>query len=439
MIARVLVVFSLASCSLVADLDEPNDLVLEGLAITPGVLSPRFDPAITRYEAALPLTGDVTIVATPSNGVAQVAIDGLVTSEQAVIQVRPGRQTIRVSVTSPTGLATTYTIDATIAGLQFEPEKQTTLLGTVEDVTSADVDRDGNVDLVVGQNTGYQIALGNGDGTFRVGPIVAGPRTTGIAVGDIDADTQLDVALAQNGNLQVARGRGDGTFDVAQNISPVAAIEVAIGELTGDTHADLAVTGTASVQVFAGASTTSFTELAPFPIDANPRSLALYDAAGTPSTVQDLVAVHPERNRVSLLRNSTNGINFAVMPLDFTAPVAVVPIEMNDDDRVDLALAFGTRAGTHYTPTQDTLPDLFVELGSPAVALAAADLDGAGAPELVVVTMADLVILFDGSIPVHYPIEKTHAVLAGDFNNDGQGDIALVMTGKLGVMLGVKP
>ena len=430
---------SLASCSIVADFDEPNELVLERLTIDPGVLTPPFDPQITQYEAALPLTGDVTIVATPSNGVAQLTIDGQATGDQAVLRVRPGRQTIRISLASPTGRVTTYTLDATIAGPQFEPPKPTTLLGTVEAVTSADLDRDGNLDLVVAQNTGYQTALGNGDGTFVVGPVVAGPRTTGIAVGDIDADTHLDVALAQNGNLQVARGRGDGTFEAARNIAPSAAIEVAIGELTGDAHADLAVAGGASVQVFAGTSTTSFIELAPFPVDANPRSLALYDAAGTTSTVQDLVVVHPTSDRVSLLRNNSNGVNFGLLPLDLADPVAVVPIEMNADDRVDLALALGTRAGTHYTPARDVMPDLFLELGSPAVALAAAELDGTGAPEIVVVTMTDLVILFGGAIPVHYPIEEAREVLAGDFNNDGQTDIALVMTGKVSVMLGVKP
>jgi hypothetical protein len=76
-----------------------------------------------------------------------------------------------------------------------------------------------NLDLTVTQEFGgtsqIQILLGNGDGTFRLGPTYpVGPSPISVAVADFNGDHKLDLAVAENGGIGVGvfLGNGDGTF-----------------------------------------------------------------------------------------------------------------------------------------------------------------------------------------------------------------------------------
>lgn len=91
---------------------------------------------------------------------------------------------------------------------------------------AGDFNRDGISDLMVGTagNGGFNLFLGNGDGTFRQGPFVnllnLSLRTIYAgAIGDFNGDGDLDVAVtSQNGFLAiVVLGNGDGTFWNADN------------------------------------------------------------------------------------------------------------------------------------------------------------------------------------------------------------------------------
>jgi hypothetical protein len=84
-------------------------------------------------------------------------------------------------------------------------------------VALGDLDRDGKLDLVVGNGTaGIAVLLGKGDGTFgnRV-TYPAGYTAYDIVLADFDGDSNLDVAeadLTWESGIYVFRGRGDGTL-----------------------------------------------------------------------------------------------------------------------------------------------------------------------------------------------------------------------------------
>ena len=119
-------------------------------------------------------------------------------------------------------------------------------LGFPRDLAVGDFDRDGIPDLVgTTWDSVAEVLLGNGDGTFaapvRVGPVPACGYYS-LAVADLDGDGDQDVVAANCGGLEVILGLGDGTFERSVEYPlPLGALAVAAGDLDGDGRMDLAV------------------------------------------------------------------------------------------------------------------------------------------------------------------------------------------------------
>jgi hypothetical protein len=233
-------------------------------------------------------------------------------------------------------------------------------------------------------------------------------------------------------------------------------VGVAVADFNGDGLPDLAVPnrGGSSVSVFldtttAGASTLSFASSVTFAVGQAPSAVAVGDINGDGRP--DLVVVNSLSNTLSVLLNTTPtgaGVPSFATQQTFSVgmnPQAVAVGDFNGDGRSDLAVAnFGnnsvlvlmdtTPAGTG---TVSFFARPFVVGGSPT-ALAVADLNGDGRPDLAVANSADksLSVLVNttpaGAFSPSFSAQQSFAVgtnpfavAAGDFNGDGRPDLAV--------------
>ena len=87
----------------------------------------------------------------------------------------------------------------------------------VHDVTCVDVNNDGNMDILSADDTNnsMSVLLGNGNGTFRAASsFTAGWATSTVSVADVNHDGYLDgiVSNKYSYNISILMGNGDGTF-----------------------------------------------------------------------------------------------------------------------------------------------------------------------------------------------------------------------------------
>jgi len=116
-------------------------------------------------------------------------------------------------------------------------------------LAAADVNGDGNLDLVVGNDTGASVSvlLGNGDGTFQAhADYKTGSYPHWVAVADFNGDGKPDIAVANEGgdNVGVLLNNGDGTLGAMQTYpTSEEPYSVAAADFNHDGKIDLAVTG----------------------------------------------------------------------------------------------------------------------------------------------------------------------------------------------------
>ncbi len=280
------------------------------------------------------------------------------------------------------------------------------------DVASADLNADGNADLVVtdGMNS-VSVALGNGDGTFRT-PKTIRLRThpQGIAIADLNHDGIPDLAIAIHGPLfnsagdaAVLLGNGDGTFaaPVYNSVNHNGQRLVAV-DLDGDGNLDLAMavehfsSEKNGLAIFLGNGDGTFqTGTTSVPGDA--ADVAAGDLNGDGKI--DLVLAEEYTSEVRILLGNGDGTFQTPVTYDTlggSATVAVV--DLNHDDVLDLLLGGGSVVallgkgdGTFYPPSlyaigqsfarvgyfnRDSNPDVVAAAGFSAIGVAFGNADG---------------------------------------------------------------
>lgn len=219
-------------------------------------------------------------------------------------------------------------------------------------LAAADLNGDGNLDLIVPDTSNWAVAvlLGKGDGTFQnpVDYLAAVPGQTvptGVAVGDFNKDGKPDIVVASStgccplgGGITVLMNNGNGTFGppvLYPNKSGVDSGQVAVANLNLDGKLDVVETsmGGQNVAVFLGIGDGTFqaAKITPVPW---PSAVAVGDLNGDKKP--DLVVSSYYDGTVWVLLNKGSG-NFAVSGVYSSDlyPMALALADFNGDKKLD--------------------------------------------------------------------------------------------------------
>ncbi|MBD1209779.1 MAG: VCBS repeat-containing protein [Ignavibacteria bacterium] len=157
----------------------------------------------------------------------------------------------------------------------------------------ADVDGDGDLDLIVANDVGGNVSvrLNNGTGDFTTvapgSPYAIGANTFGVVSGDVDNDGDIDiVATASALGATVLLNTGTGSFIIGSTFAGGTGVQVPIlGDIDNDGDLDLAMpnSGSNTVTVRLNNGAGSFlTQPAgsPYPMGTTPRAISFADIDG---------------------------------------------------------------------------------------------------------------------------------------------------------------
>jgi hypothetical protein len=314
---------------------------------------------------------------------------------------------------------------------------------------------DGLLDLAVaeGQSNSVTILVGDGDGTFAVGGSFAvGASPNSIVAADLAGNGRLDLATANAGSnsVTVLLGNGDATFQAGHSYAvgntPLA---LTTADINGDGALDLitANAGANSLSVLLGNGDGMFLSAESIPVGPGPVSVVAGDFLGDGRV--DLASGNYEDKSVTILLN--NGMGEFPQPTtsDSTgrSPGAEVTGDFTGDGRLDIAVT--NRAAGTVTILLGQGDGTFQNAGSFAagaepVALAVGDFNGDGRLDLAVADYSSnygpnpgpsgITILLGngvgGFVPGgFYPLAgEPSSIVAGDFNDDGNLDLAVAIT-----------
>jgi hypothetical protein len=292
-------------------------------------------------------------------------------------------------------------------------------------IAVGDFNGDGRPDLAIansgdqsaGDDGSVSILLGNGHGTFQASTgLDAGKNPWSIAVGDFNHDGKYDLAVMDGGetNVSILFGKGDGSFQSAVKCSlgssgyPAA---IAAADLDGDGNLDLAVAnGIDGVRILLGNSDGTFQPAVSYSITAGS---VVFDTSSL--TIGDF--------------NGDKKLDIAVVSETFAA---------TDEYRGFISVFLGNGDGSFQFPVE-------TDMGGRSSGIAAGDFNGDGKLDVVVtpqpgVFMPIPVVLLlgngDGTFQApkdldpaetKVPTPRHFAPVAGDFDNDGKFDVAVVV------------
>jgi hypothetical protein len=350
------------------------------------------------------------------------------------------------------------------------------------EIASADLNSDGNADLVVtdGEARVY-VVLGTGHGTFvRFSAIELHRNPLGIAIGDFNGDGILDLAVALSGtnrtvdgNVAILIGLGDGSFapPVFYDLSRRIAVRLVTTDLNHDGKLDLAVAvqrGDGLAVLLGNGDGTFQPALFSQPGDSN--DIAADDFNGDGNI--DVVLANGFTVQVAL-GNGDGTFQSAIGYFTYGAAKTVATTDMNHDGVPDLVVGgdhtvvllangdgtFGSAAlygvGLSFARigyfNHDRNADVVTGGNSVAIGVAlgkgdgtlrapipyfvggegfdSADFDGDGHADVVSSGFSELLFvrgLGDGTFAAGVPIADIappHFLIATDLNNDGKPDL----------------
>ncbi|MFZ4523968.1 MAG: FG-GAP-like repeat-containing protein [Chlorobium sp.] len=262
-------------------------------------------------------------------------------------------------------------------------------------VTTADLDGDGDNDIVLINYSAVSVLLNNGDGTYaNKTDYTAEYYLDAVTIADLNNDGNADIVVSSsyyygfNSKISAFFGTGDGTF-TAKTDYPLAnsSVSISSADFNSDGNADLAFTNSLGISVLLNNGDTTFSQGTDYPAGDSVRAVASADFNSDGKA--DLVVAN--NSGISVLLNNGDGT---------------------------------------FAPKQDYATALAPDF------VTVADLDGDGKTDIITIsqsnkTMKLLLNNGDGTFAQKSEYAMSYApysVATADFNGDGKTDI--VVTGQ---------
>jgi hypothetical protein len=297
--------------------------------------------------------------------------------------------------------------------------------------------------------TAVQVALGNGDGTFKkASDNPAGPYLRGVVIADFNGDHRNDLAIAEwGGSIDIFLGNGDGTFAAPKNTDVTGAndsVSPVVADFNHDGLLDIAVgsDGYDMLTVLLGKGDGTFTVQQPihFGNGSEVPSIATADfnGDGIPDLVAAVAGGQATASGEPVLIGNGDGtfVKKDGFDLGGSNPFWVAVGDFNRDGKMDLAIRYsngigaigiklGNGDGTFQTPSVFDMTDV---LGIVRVA----DFDGDGNLDLVASNNKSGVTYFRGwgdgtfgspvtRVLIGHPV----GLAVGDLDGDGVSDLVV--------------
>ncbi len=315
--------------------------------------------------------------------------------------------------------------------------------GPAQAVTTADVNADGNLDLLqfhVSTNEVW-LHLGNGDGTFGAGVVVSSPTAVvdALTTADLDNDGDLDLLVGDRiaNKILVHLNAGGGTFGPPALVSTTGLpYKIVAGDIDGDGDLDLVTSGgNGTIRFNNGSGGFSGGGVAGIP---GALTLALGDLDGD----GDLDAISGSTDKALIRFNNGSGVFSGGYALNVGTDMIVANAneallgDLDGDGDLDLAMA---NEGENFVAirlndgTGQLSGTLNIPVSSQAFEAAMGDVDGDGDLDIIVAdgggdnTSSVLLNNGDATFALGTPISTPDGfgLVLGDVDNDGDLDLLI--------------